>query len=64
MGYSLYSLKRPSRSQPLNKFDYPMYQEKMKKFIEENYEDMLELLRQLCHIPAPSHDEEARAELL
>lgn len=39
-----------------------MRQDEMKKFIEENYEDMLELLRQLCYIPAPSHNEEARAE--
>lgn len=31
-------------------------------YIEHNYEAMLELLRNLCHIPAPSHKEQARAD--
>ncbi len=34
----------------------------MKNFIQENYEDMLELLRTLCRIPAPSGNEEKRAQ--
>lgn len=33
----------------------------MKTFIEQNYQNMLELLRELCNIPAPSHQEQARA---
>lgn len=33
----------------------------MKEFIKQNYGDMLELLRALCHIPAPSHKEQERA---
>lgn len=31
-------------------------------YIENNYESMLRLLKDLCHIPAPSHYEEKRAE--
>ena len=38
--------------------------EKIKNYIKENEEAMLELLRELCHIPAPSHHEEKRAEYL
>ncbi len=34
----------------------------MKKFIEENYEETLELIRELCKIPAPSGQEEKRAQ--
>lgn len=34
----------------------------MKKFIEEKYEETLELIRELCKIPAPSGQEEKRAE--
>lgn len=33
----------------------------MKEFIENNKELMLETLRELCHIPAPSHFEDERA---
>lgn len=34
----------------------------MKDFIEKNYEDLLQLIRELCKIPAPSGNEEKRAE--
>ena len=33
-----------------------------KLFIDRNREALLQLHRDLCHIPAPSHHEEARAE--
>ncbi len=36
----------------------------IKKYAEENYDLMIDLLRNLCHIPAPSHHEEKRAEYL
>ena len=36
----------------------------IKNFVYEQYDIMLELLRELCHIPAPSHHEEKRAEYL
>lgn len=39
-----------------------MFEKEIEVFSEENYEEMLELLRELCHIPAPSHQEQARAE--
>ena len=31
-------------------------------YINQNYETTLELLRSLCHIPAPSHKEQDRAD--
>jgi acetylornithine deacetylase/succinyl-diaminopimelate desuccinylase-like protein len=34
----------------------------IKEFISENYEGVINLLEQLCKIPAPSHHEEKRAE--
>lgn len=34
----------------------------IKTYVEENYNEMLDVLRDLCHIPAPSHNEQARAE--
>ncbi len=37
---------------------------KIEKFIRENEAEMLNLLKELCHIPAPSHHEEKRAEYL
>ena len=39
-----------------------MHKEKIPNFIKENYSTTLELLRTLCHIPAPSNKEEARAD--
>lgn len=39
-----------------------MQNETFQTYINENYEATLELLRDLCHIPAPSHKEHARAE--
>lgn len=36
--------------------------EKIKKYIEENNDSILNVLKELCHIPAPSHHEEKRAE--
>ncbi len=34
----------------------------MKTFVEQNYEETLEIIRELCKIPAPSGKEEKRAE--
>ena len=34
----------------------------MKKFVEANKENLFELLKNMCHIPAPSHFEDKRAE--
>lgn len=39
-----------------------MQNETFQTYINENYEATLKLLRDLCHIPAPSHKEYARAE--
>lgn len=39
-------------------------EEAIKCYIEDNYFAMMELLKELCHIPAPSHHEEKRAEYL
>lgn len=39
-------------------------EEAIKCYIEDNYSAMMELLKELCHIPAPSHHEEKRAEYL
>lgn len=39
-----------------------MQNETFQTYINENYKATLELLRNLCHIPAPSHKEHARAE--
>ena len=39
-------------------------EEAIKSYIENNYYVMMELLKELCHIPAPSHHEEKRAEYL
>lgn len=39
-----------------------MQNETFQTYINENYEATLKLLRDLCHIPAPSHKEHARAE--
>lgn len=38
------------------------FEREIKKFVENNYGGTLELLEQLCRIPAPSHNEEKRAE--
>lgn len=35
--------------------------EQIKRYITDHKEELLELLRHLCHIPAPSHHEEQRA---
>lgn len=34
---------------------------RLKNYIDKNKKEMYELLKQLCHIPAPSHSEECRA---
>lgn len=39
-----------------------MFDLQIKNYIQENYEDMLNLLRKLCLIPAPSGQEEKRAQ--
>jgi len=39
-----------------------MLKNEIKTYAESNYEELLQLLRDLCHIPAPSHQEHARAE--
>lgn len=36
----------------------------MEEYIQENQETAVELLRELCRIPAPSHHEERRAEFI
>lgn len=36
--------------------------ESLEKYVKENQEMVFELLKELCHIPAPSHHEERRAE--
>ena len=36
--------------------------EKMERYIDENWEGLKQLVRDLCAIPAPSHHEERRAE--
>lgn len=39
-----------------------MMTNKIKAYVERNYEGLLQLIRELCGIPAPSHHEEKRAE--
>lgn len=39
-----------------------MQQEIFQTYIVQNFNDTLQLLRDLCHIPAPSHKEHARAK--
>ena len=39
-----------------------MYSEHIKRFVNENFDDLIFLLEQLCKIPAPSLREEKRAE--
>ena len=34
----------------------------MKNFIDKNYEETLQIIRDLCRIPAPSGKEEKRAQ--
>lgn len=41
---------------------YTMLAEGIKIYAESNYEELLQLLRDMCHIPAPSHQEQERAE--
>ena len=36
--------------------------EKVKKYLAESHDELIELIEDLCKIPAPSHHEEARAE--
>lgn len=36
----------------------------IKKYAKENYSDMVDLLKELCVIPAPSHFEDKRAEFI
>ncbi len=39
-----------------------MEQQSLQTYVEQNYNTLLELLRSLCRIPAPSHHEKARAD--
>ena len=39
-----------------------MLTEEMRSYIQEHLEDVKQIIRDLCAIPAPSHHEEKRAE--